>query len=83
MYPELFIHTVCGGDNVGASDGSGTFHVMYIIAISTPFSGNSVLKECYKISRGNDITFEVSVNCKEIAIHKCLQPVNLHFHQLK
>ena len=50
--------------NISALDGSGTFNVMYIIAISAPFSGNSVLKECYKISRGKDITFEVSVNSR-------------------
>ena len=33
--------------NIRALNGSGTFYVMYIIAISTPFSGNSILKECY------------------------------------
>ena len=69
--------------NIRALDGSGTFHVKYITGISTPFSGNSVLKECYKISRGKDITFEVSVNSKRIAIHNYVHPVNLHFHQLK
>ena len=36
--------------SIRALDGSGTFHVMYIIAIWTPLSGNSVLKECYKMS---------------------------------
>ena len=56
---------------------------MYIIAISTPFSGNSASKECYKISRGKDKTFEVSVNSKGITIHNYVHPVNLHFHQLK
>ena len=67
--------------SIRALDGSGTFHVMYIIAISTPFSGNSVLKECYKISRGKDITFEVSVNSKGTVIQNYVHPVNLHFHQ--
>ena len=56
---------------------------MRIIAISTPFSGNSVSEECYKISRGKDITFEMSVNSKGIAIHNYVHSVNLHFHQLK
>ena len=46
---------------------------MGIIAISTPFPGNSVLKECDKISRGKDITSEVSVNNKKI--HKYVHPV--------
>ena len=69
--------------NIRALDESGEFHVMCIIAISTPSSGNSVLKECYKISRGKNITFEVSVNSKEIVIHNYAHPVNLHFHQLK
>ena len=54
---------------------------MYILVISTPFSENSVLKECYKISPGKDIAFEVSVNSKGIAIHNYVHPVNLHFHQ--
>ena len=57
--------------SIRALDGSGTFHVMYIIAIWTPLSGNSVLKECYKMSRGKDITFEVSVNSKGTAIRNC------------
>ena len=85
-YPKVFIHTVCGRrcyHNITALDGSRTFHEMYIIAISTPFSGNYVLKKCCKISRGKDTTFEVSVNTKGIAIHNYVHPVNLHFHQLK
>ena len=51
-YPKVF--TQFAGDNVDHNiktlDGSGTFHGMGIIAISTPFPGNSVLKECDKIS---------------------------------
>ena len=57
-YPKVF--TQFAGDNVDHNirtlDGSGTFHGMGIIAISTPFPGNSVLKECDKISWGKDIT---------------------------
>ena len=67
VYPKAFIQ-FAGDDvdhNIRALDGSGTFHVMYIIGISNPFSGNSVLKECYKISWWKDITFVVSVNSKE------------------
>ena len=45
------------------------------MAISTPFPGNSVLKECDKISRGKDITSEVSANNKGIAIHNYVHPV--------
>ena len=47
--------------NIKALDGSETFHGMEIIEISTPFSGNFVLQESDISSRGNDITFEVSV----------------------
>ena len=61
--------------NIRTLDGSGTFHGMGIIAISTPFPGNSVLKECDKISRGKDITSEVSANNKGIAIHNYVHPV--------
>ena len=43
--------------------------MLEIIAISTIFSGNSVLKKCDKVSRGKDITFEGSVNNKGIAVH--------------
>ena len=39
--------------------GSGTFHGMGIRAISTLFLGNSVLKECDKISWGEVIISEV------------------------
>ena len=53
-YPRVF--TQFAGDNVDHNirnlDGSGTFHGMGVIAISSPFPGNSVLKECDKISRG-------------------------------
>ena len=45
------------------------------MAISTPFPGNSVLKECDKISRGKDITSEVLVNKKGIEIHNNVHPV--------
>ena len=45
------------------------------MAISTPFPGNSVLKECDKISRGKDVTSEVLVNNKGIAIHNYVHPV--------
>ena len=48
---------------------------MGIIVISTPFPGNSVLKECDKISREKDITSEVSANNKGIAIHNYVHPV--------
>ena len=48
---------------------------MGIIAISTRFPGNSVLKECDKISRGKDITSEVSVNNNGIEIHNNVHPV--------
>ena len=48
---------------------------MRIIAISTPFPGNSVLKEYDNISRGKDITSEVSANKKGIAIHNYVNPV--------
>ena len=76
-YPKVF--TQFAGDNVDHNiktlDGSGTFHGMGIIAISTPFPGNSVLKECDKISRGKDITSEVSANNKGIAIHNYVHPV--------
>ena len=72
MYQNYSFIQSAGDDvdhNIRALDGSGTFHVIYIIAISTPFSENPVLKECYKIFRGKDITFEVSVNSKGIAIN--------------
>ena len=76
-YPKVF--TQFAGDNVDHNiktlDGSGTFHGMGIIAISTPFPGNSVLKECDKISRGKDITSEVSANNKGIGIHNYVHPV--------
>ena len=76
-YPKLFARFA--GDNVYHNirtlDGSGTFHGMGIITISTPFPGNSVLKECDKISRGKDITSEVSANNKRIAIHNYVYPV--------
>ena len=45
------------------------------MAISTPFLENSVLKECDKISRGKDITSEVSVNNNGIEIHNNVHPV--------
>ena len=48
---------------------------MRIIAISTPFPGNSVLKEYDNMSRGRDITSEVSANEKGIAIHSYVNPV--------
>ena len=48
---------------------------MRIIAISNPFLGNSVLKECDKTFRGKDITSEVLVNNKGIAMHNYVQPV--------
>ena len=76
-YPKVF--TQFAGDNVDHNiktlDGSGTFHGMGVIAISTPFPGNSVLKECDKISREKDITSEVSANNKGIAIHNYVHPV--------
>ena len=50
-------------------DGSGTFDGMGIIAIATPFPRNSVLEESDKLSRGKDITSEVSVNNAGIAMH--------------
>ena len=56
-------------------DESEAIHGVGIIAISTPFPGNSVLKESDKISWGKNITSEVSVNNKGMA--------NLQFHQLK
>ena len=70
-YPKVFTQfTVDNVDhNIRILDGSGTFHGMGIIAISTPFPGNSVFKKCDKISRGKDIKSEVSANNKEIAIH--------------
>ena len=50
-YPKVF--TQFAGDNVDHSirtlNGSGTFHGMRIIVISTPFPGNYVLRECDKI----------------------------------
>ena len=55
--------------------GSGTFHGMGIIAISTLFLGTSFLKECDKISRGEVITSEESVNNKGIAIHNYMHPI--------
>ena len=76
-YPKVF--TQFEGDNVDHNirtlDGSGTFHGMGIIAISTLFPGNYVLKQCDKISRGKDITSEVSANNKGIAIHNYVHPV--------
>ena len=76
-YPKVFTQFV--GDNVYHNirtlDGSGTFHGKGIMAISTPFPGNSVLKECDKISRGKDVTSEVLVNNKGIAIHNYVHPV--------
>ena len=76
-YPKVFTQFV--GDNVDHNirtlDGSGIFHGMGIIAISAPFPGNSVLKECDKISRGKDLTSEVSLNNKGIAIHNYVHPV--------
>ena len=76
-YPKVF--TQFAGDNfdhnIRTLDGLGTFHGMGIIAISTPFPGNSVLKERDKISQGKDITSEVSVNNKVIAMHNYMHPV--------
>ena len=48
---------------------------MGIIAISTLFLGTSFLKECDKISRGEVITSEESVNNKGIAIHNYMHPI--------
>ena len=66
-YPKVFIQFV--RDNVDNKirtlDGSGPFHRMEIIKIPAPFPGNSVLKECDKISRGKDITSELAVVTKE------------------
>ena len=76
-YPNVFIQFA--GDNVDhnirALDGLGAFHGMRIIVISNPFLGNSVLKECDKTFRGKDITYEVLVNNKGIAMHNYVQPV--------
>ena len=76
-YPKLFIQFA--GDNVDHNirtlDGSGRFHRMGTIAISTPFQGNSILNECDKISQGKAITFEVSTNNKGKAIHNYVRPV--------
>ena len=55
--------------------GSATFRGMRIIAISTLLPGNSVLEECDKISRGEVMTSEVSVNNKGIAIYNYVHPV--------
>ena len=80
-YPKVF--TQFAGDNVDHNsrnlDGSGTFHGMGIIAISTPFPENSVLKECDKISRGQDIASEMSANNKGIAIHNYVHPIKSAF----
>ena len=76
-YPKVF--TQFAGDNVDHNirtlDGSRTFHGMRIIVISTPFPGNSVLRECDKISRGKDVTSEVSAIGIGIAIHYYVHPV--------
>ena len=70
-YPKVFTQFV--GDNfdnnIRTLNGSGPFHGMGIIVISTPFPGNSVLKESDKISWRKDILSEVSVNNRWIAIH--------------
>ena len=53
-YPEVF--TQFEGENVDHSiralDWSETFHGMEIIAISTPFSGNSFYKNVIKCLKG-------------------------------
>ena len=76
-YPKVF--TQFAADNVDRNirtlDGSGAFHGMGIVAILTPFPGNSVLKECEKIYRGKDITSEVPANNKGIAVHNYVHPV--------
>ena len=73
---KVFIQFV--GDNVDDSIrtlyGSGTFHIIGIIAISTPFQ-EVVLKECDNTSRGKNVTSEKSVNNKGIAIHNYVYPV--------
>ena len=48
---------------------------MGIIAISTSFPGNSVLKESDKMSRGKDRSSVASVKNKGIAIHNYEYPV--------
>ena len=67
-YPKGFTQFV--GDNVDHNirtlDGSGTYHGTGITAIPAPFPGKSALKERDRISRGKDITSEVSVNNKGI-----------------
>ena len=49
-YPKVFKQFVRDnvGHNIRILDGSGTFHGIEIILISTPFPINSVLKECDK-----------------------------------
>ena len=71
-YPKVFTQF---DHNIRTLDGSGAFHGMGIVAILTPFPGNSVLKECEKVSRRKDITSEVSANNKGIAIHNYVHPV--------
>ena len=60
-HPKVF--TQFAGDdadhNIRAVEGSEIFHVIEIMAILTPFSGNSIIKECDSMSGGKDITFEV------------------------
>ena len=73
------LHTVFEDNvdhNIRTLDGSETFHETEVIAaISTPFPGNSVLKEDDEISQGQDITSKVSVNNKVIAIQNYVHPV--------
>ena len=73
------LHTVFEDNvdhNIRTLDGSETFHETEVIAaISTPFPGNSVLKKDDEISQGQDITSEVSVNNKVIAIQNYVHPV--------
>ena len=60
---QKYLHANCGGTILitllELQTGQGPFNGMGIIAISTPFPGNFVLKESDKISRGKDITSAV------------------------
>ena len=77
VYPQVFTQFVADNvdHNIRTLDGSGTFHGMGIIAISTPFPGNSVWKQSYTVPREKDISSAVLVKNKGISIQHYVHPI--------
>ena len=77
VYPQVFTQFIA--DNVDCNirtlDGSGKFHGIGIISISTAFPGNSVWKQSDSVPREKDISSAVLVKNKGISIHHYVQPI--------